>query len=111
MIGIYGVLAYLVTLRRHEFGVRLALGARPGDLLKLVLAQGLGLALVGVAGGLAVAMLLTRILDSLLFGVSARDPMTFSGVAVLLLLAALMACYVPARRASRSDPVGALRSE
>ncbi|HEV8385177.1 MAG TPA: ABC transporter permease [Candidatus Acidoferrales bacterium] len=111
MIGIYGVLAYLVTLRRHEFGVRLALGARPGNLLRLVLVQGLGLALIGVATGLAGSLLLTRILDTLLFGVGARDPMTFLGVAMLLLLSALIACYVPARRAARADPIAALRME
>jgi putative ABC transport system permease protein len=111
MIGIYGVLAYLVTLRRQEFGVRMALGARPGNLLKLVLAQGLGLALIGVATGLGGAMGLTRVLDNLLFGVSARDPLTFLAVAVLLLLAALIACYGPARRAAHADPIVALRSE
>ena len=111
MIGIYGVLAYLVTLRRQEFGVRLALGARPGNLLRLVLAQGLGLALVGIATGLGGAVLLASVLDALLFGVSARDPLTFLGVAVLLLLAALIACYGPARRAAHADPIVALRSE
>jgi putative ABC transport system permease protein len=111
MIGIYGVLAYLVTLRRQEFGLRMALGALPGNLLKLVLTQGLGLALIGVATGLGGAMGLTRVLDTLLFGVSARDPMTFLAAAVLLLLAALIACYGPARRAAQADPIVALRSE
>jgi putative ABC transport system permease protein len=111
MIGIYGVLAYLVTLRRHEFGVRLALGAQPGNLLRLVVAQGVGLALVGITTGLAGALLLATVLDSLLFGVSARDPITFLGVAVLILLAALIACYVPARRAAKVDPMIALRYE
>jgi putative ABC transport system permease protein len=111
MIGIYGVLAYLVTLRRQEFGVRLALGAQPGDVLRLVLAQGLGLALMGVATGLAGAILLAKVLDTLLFGVSAHDPMTFLGVAVILLLAALIACCVPARRAANVDPMVALRCE
>jgi putative ABC transport system permease protein len=111
MIGIYGVLAYLVTLRRHEFGVRLALGAQPGSLLRLVLGQGLGLAAIGIAIGLVGAVMLTRVLETLLFGVSTRDPMTFLGVAILLLVAALVACYAPARRAARADPIAALRAE
>jgi len=111
VIGIYGVLTYLVILRRHEFGVRLALGAGPGNLVRLVLAEGLGLALIGVATGITAAMLLTRFLNTLLFGVTARDPTTFLGVAVLLLLAALIACYAPARRAAASDPMVALRSQ
>jgi putative ABC transport system permease protein len=111
MVGIYGVLAYLVNLRRHEFGVRLALGAAPSSLLRSVLGQGLGLAAAGVALGLLGAFLLTRVLEGLLFAVSARDPITFLGVAVLLLLAALIACYVPARRAAHADPMSALRSE
>jgi predicted permease len=111
MIGVYGVLAYLVTLRRHEFGVRLALGAHPGSLLRLVLRQGLGLAAAGAGIGLAAAVMLTRVLETLLFGVSTRDPMTFVGVAILLLLAVLIACYAPARRAARADPIAALRAE
>jgi putative ABC transport system permease protein len=111
MIGIYGVLAYLVTLRRHEFGVRLALGAQPRSLLRLVLRQGLGLAAIGIAIGLAGAAVLTRVLETLLFGVSTRDPATFLGVAMLLFAAALIACYAPARRAAQADPMAALRSE
>jgi putative ABC transport system permease protein len=111
MIGIYGVLAYLVTLRRQEFGVRLALGAQPGSLLRLVVSQGLGMALVGIAVGLGAAVMLASVLDALLFGVSARDPLTFVGVAVLLMFASLVACYLPARRAARADPVLVLRSE
>ena len=111
MIGIYGVLAYLVTLRRHEFGVRLALGAQSGSLLRLVLRQGLGLASIGIAIGLASAVMLTRVLETLLFGISTRDPITFLGVAILLLLAALIACYAPARRAANADPIAALRAE
>lgn len=111
MIGIYGVLAYLVTIRRHELAVRLALGAHPRNLLNLVLVQGLGLALVGLAAGLAGAMLLARVLDTLVFGVSSHDLATFLGVAVLLFFAALVACYAPAQRAARTDPIVALRSE
>jgi putative ABC transport system permease protein len=111
MIGIYGVLAYLVTLRRHEFGVRLALGAQPGNLLRLVLGQGLGLAAIGVAIGLAGAAMLSRVLETLLFGITARDPVTFFGVAILLLAPASIACYVPARRAARADPIVALRAD
>jgi predicted permease len=111
IIGIYGVLAYLVTLRRHEFGVRLALGARPGSLLRLVLAHGFKLVLAGVTVGLAGAVALASLLETLLFGVRARDPMTFLAVAILLSLAALTACYLPARRASKVDPMVALRHE
>jgi putative ABC transport system permease protein len=111
MVGISGVLGYLVTLRRHEFGVRLALGAQPGSLLRLVLRQGLGLAAIGIAIGLAGAIMLTRVLTTLLFGISPRDPMTFLGVAVLLLVAVLIACYTPARSAARADPIAALRAE
>jgi predicted permease len=111
IIGVYGVLAYLVALRRHEFGVRLALGARPGNLLGLVLAQGLGLSAIGIGVGLGGAFMLTGILESLLFGVNTRDPMTFLAVALLLLTAALAASYAPARRAARSDPMAVLRAE
>jgi putative ABC transport system permease protein len=111
MIGIYGVLAYLVTLRRQEFGVRLALGAQPNSLLRLVLGQGLGLATIGIAIGLLGAVMLTRVLETLLFGVSALDPVTFLGVSILLLFAVLIACYAPARRAARVDPIAALRAD
>lgn len=111
MIGIYGVLAYLVTLRRHEFGVRLALGASPGALLRSVMSEGLRLGAIGIAIGLVGAFLLTRVLESFLFGVSTHDPLTFLGVAILLPIAVLIACYSPARRAARVDPVIALRHE
>lgn len=111
IIGIYGVLAYLVTLRRHEFGVRLALGAQRGNLLRLVLAQGVGLAAIGIGVGLAGALILTRFLETLLFDVRARDPITFVGVAVLLLVAALIASYAPARRAASANPIDVLREE
>lgn len=111
MIGIYGVISYLVALRRQEYGVRLALGARPGDLLKLVLRQGLGLALPGIVLGLSAALFLSRPLEKLLFGISAWDPQTYMVVAGLLGAAALAACYAPARRAARVNPLTALRAE
>jgi len=111
MVGIYGLLAYLVTVRRHELAVRLALGAHPRNLLKLVLVQGLGLATLGLAAGLAGAMLLASVLDALVFGVSSHDPATFVSVAVLLFFAALVACYVPAQRAARTDPIATLRAD
>jgi len=110
-IGLYGVLAFLVTQRTQEIGVRIALGARPLDILAVVVGCGLALAVAGVGIGLIAAVALMRLLESLLFGVSARDPLTFASVAIILLLVASVACFIPARRAMRIDPITALRYE
>ena len=110
-VGLYGVISYSVAQRTHEIGVRMALGARPQDVLRLVLRQGMGLTIVGLVVGIAVGLLVTRVLTDLLFGVTARDPLTFVGVPALLLLVAFFACYIPARRATRIDPLVALRYE
>jgi predicted permease len=110
-IGLYGVIAYAVAQRTHEIGIRIALGAGPGDVLGEVLGSGARIALLGVACGTAGALVATRLLRGLLFGISASDPATFAAVALLLFGVAMLACYIPARRATRVDPVIALRQE
>ncbi len=110
-VGIYGLIAYSVTQRTQELGIRIALGAQRRDVLRLVLAQGTRLTFLGVAIGLFAALALSRLLSTLLFAVSATDPLTFAGVATLLAVVALLACFIPARRATRVDPIVALRYE
>jgi predicted permease len=110
-VGIYGVIAYVVEQRTQEIGIRMALGAQRTDVLRMMLWQGTRLALAGIASGIVSALLLTRLMSKLLYGVNATDPLTFTAVTALLVLVALAACFLPARRATRIDPMQALRAE
>jgi ABC-type antimicrobial peptide transport system permease subunit len=111
VLGVFGVTSYLVTLQSHEIGVRMAIGARPSDILKMVLLQNLALVAIGTVAGLLGALALTRILEGLLFGVKATDSSTFAMVAGVLLTAAMSACLIPAYRAAKVDPIVALRAD
>src|SRR6185503_8196285 len=110
-IGVYGVMSYTVTARTREIGIRIALGARAVNVLSLMIKEGMKLAVVGLAIGIGGALALTRLMRTLLFEVTPTDPATFAGVAILLFVVALFACFLPARRASEFDPVDALRHE
>src|SRR5262249_53606580 len=110
-VGTYGVMAFLVGQRTREICIRKALGAQTSDVFKLVIRPGLALVTVGLGVGLALAFALTRLLTGLLYGVSATDPATFTAIALMLMTVALLACYIPARRATKVDPLIALRSE
>jgi ABC-type antimicrobial peptide transport system permease subunit len=110
-IGMYGVIAYSVGQRAHEFGLRMALGANPWDVQRSVLGDGIKLAAAGVALGAGCALLLSQVVRSLLYEVGASDPVTFAAVAVIAIAVASLACYVPARRATRVDPMSALRCD
>jgi putative ABC transport system permease protein len=111
LTGIYGIVGYMVSLRTREIGIRMALGARKRDAFKLIITQGMKLVLLGVALGCVIAFAATRLVSTLLFGVSATDPLTFIGISVLLVAVALLACLFPTRRATKVDPMIVLRYE
>jgi len=111
MVGVYGVMAYSVKRRTHEIGVRIAIGAQRGDVLTMIVGEGLAMALIGVAIGVVLSLGLTRVLTAFLFGVGPRDMATFAAVCISLVVASCLASYVPARRATRVDPIRALRHE
>lgn len=110
-IGIYGLMSHLVSQRTHEIGVRIALGARPAEVMRMVIGNGLKLALIGIVAGMAAAFAATRSMTSLLYGIAPNDTATFTGVAILFAVVAVAACYLPARRAMKVDPMVALRYE
>ena len=110
-VGIYGIMAYAVRRRTREIGIRMALGARPGDVVRLVVGQGMRLTIAGLAIGVLAALLGMRVMSRLLYGVSATDPLTFAGITVLLAAVALLASWLPARRAVATNPTAALRTE
>ena len=110
-VGTYGVMSYTVAERTHEMGIRMALGAKAGSVVKLVLVQGLKVSALGLGLGVAGALVLTKLMSSILYGVSSTDVMTFVSVPVLLALVSVVACWIPARRATRVDPIEVLRAE